>query len=543
MKQIIYYFLLSMSVLTLTTGCSDSKETDDPKPTVTVKFDSKGGSEVASVTVEQGSKIARPANPTNGEFIFVDWFKDQSGTNAWDFGKDVVESNITLYAKWTTVTYTVSFNTNGGSAITPAQVAKGGLVTKPLPPTKNGAAFDNWYSDAALNTAYNFSTPVTADLTLHAKWNTVDREALRALLEECSHISSTNYTSESYAAFDAKRSAANEVMYHENSTQTQIETAYSELSAAINALVALPSRDPVSVEIYGLINGVAHVTPNSFFDLSASVRAEDGEPATDSRVVFEYNQTELQNWASGEIAVSDNNLNFMPKGTLTVGETISITVKSAANPTLLKTITLQVAGADDLKTLFINMINALPSPDKIEYKHEDAIDDAFSLYYRLSAEDKQDPAVQTAYKKLHECKEACYNLPQRVKYSFEGNICTLTPIFGEDEPAEDEVMVLTYTANGAFPAGTYTPTTWEQEKGTYYQTRTIFNADGTGTIEYRESDSPDDTLPWEEDGTLTYTYTGTQATGGMFLISYNQDEPVEPTPTSMRLSKSIRTIR
>jgi len=66
--------------------------------------------------------------------------------------------------------FTVTFNTDGGSAISAVEVTEGGKVTKPANPTKAGHVFVNWYSNSAKTTVYNFDTPVTAALTLYAKW-------------------------------------------------------------------------------------------------------------------------------------------------------------------------------------------------------------------------------------------------------------------------------------------------------------------------------------------------------------------------------------
>ena len=66
--------------------------------------------------------------------------------------------------------YTVTFDSNGGSDVADAQVQSKGTVTKPTNPTKKGYRFDGWYTDHALTDAYDFSTPVTADITLYAKW-------------------------------------------------------------------------------------------------------------------------------------------------------------------------------------------------------------------------------------------------------------------------------------------------------------------------------------------------------------------------------------
>jgi len=70
------------------------------------------------------------------------------------------------------VTFTVSFESNGGSAVAQQTVAEGGLVSKPADPTKDGQNFAGWYADAALGTAWDFLTDtVSADLTLYAKWS------------------------------------------------------------------------------------------------------------------------------------------------------------------------------------------------------------------------------------------------------------------------------------------------------------------------------------------------------------------------------------
>ena len=67
-------------------------------------------------------------------------------------------------------TYTVSFNTTGGSqAPQPQQILYPyGRVQRPNPdPTHNGYQFDGWFTG---NTAYNFSTPVTENIMLAARW-------------------------------------------------------------------------------------------------------------------------------------------------------------------------------------------------------------------------------------------------------------------------------------------------------------------------------------------------------------------------------------
>ena len=78
--------------------------------------------------------------------------------------------NVGTEAVSTTKTYTVSFNSNGGSAVKAQTVKSGAKASKPANPTKGGYVFKGWYSDKGLTKAYNFSTAVKGNVTLYAKW-------------------------------------------------------------------------------------------------------------------------------------------------------------------------------------------------------------------------------------------------------------------------------------------------------------------------------------------------------------------------------------
>jgi exo-1,4-beta-D-glucosaminidase len=67
---------------------------------VTVTFESNGGSAVEAISVEPGSTITKPTNPTRSGYTFVAWYADEALTTAWVFATDTVDANITLYAKW-----------------------------------------------------------------------------------------------------------------------------------------------------------------------------------------------------------------------------------------------------------------------------------------------------------------------------------------------------------------------------------------------------------------------------------------------------------
>ena len=138
-----------------------------------VTFDAQGGSEVASLTVNKGEKLVKPTDPTKEDCNFLGWYKDAAYTSAWEFGTDVVNDNITLYARWSNpgeAVYTVTFDTDGGNTMDPASVKANEKLIMPANPQKLGFKFRGWYSDPEKVTVYDFNTPVTGDITLYAKW-------------------------------------------------------------------------------------------------------------------------------------------------------------------------------------------------------------------------------------------------------------------------------------------------------------------------------------------------------------------------------------
>lgn len=70
-----------------------------------------------------------------------------------------------------TVTYTVTFNTDGGSEVTPVEVEAESTVPVPDDPVKEGYVFRGWYT-APFNVGweYNFDSPVRSDKVIYAWW-------------------------------------------------------------------------------------------------------------------------------------------------------------------------------------------------------------------------------------------------------------------------------------------------------------------------------------------------------------------------------------
>lgn len=144
----------------------------------TVTFDSYGGTPVPpKQEVEYGHTATKPADPTLKGYTFAFWYlgEDEQNATAYDFNTPVTE-NITLTAKWTQNTYTVTFDPNGGNELAEAdktKVVKIGEAYGELPtPTRKGYNFAGWYTEAEEGTVVTADTTVSAmtDHTLYAHW-------------------------------------------------------------------------------------------------------------------------------------------------------------------------------------------------------------------------------------------------------------------------------------------------------------------------------------------------------------------------------------
>jgi len=131
-----------------------------------VTFNSAGGSAVTAQDVLEGETATEPTDPTKAGYTFDGWYNVET---LYDFD-DAVTENITLTAHWLE-NFTVSFNSDGGSAVTSQEIVDGSLATLPTPaPTKEANTFLHW-SLTAEGTEFAFTTPITADTTLYAIWD------------------------------------------------------------------------------------------------------------------------------------------------------------------------------------------------------------------------------------------------------------------------------------------------------------------------------------------------------------------------------------
>ena len=98
-------------------------------------------------------------------------------------GTGTITSVVTVYRRSggggggsATPTYTVKYESNGGSDVESVKLTSGKVAQKPETPVKDGYTFDGWYLDKELTTAYDFETKVTKSFTLYAKWGKVEEQ-------------------------------------------------------------------------------------------------------------------------------------------------------------------------------------------------------------------------------------------------------------------------------------------------------------------------------------------------------------------------------
>ena len=139
----------------------------------TVAFNTDGGTPVPPAQeVEYGLTATEPAAPEKTGYTFDGWYL---GDEKYDFSA-AVEQNITLTAKWTQNTYTVTFDPNGGNELAEAdktKVVKIGEAYGELPvPTRTGYDFLGWFTAAEEGDQVTANTVVTATAnhTLYARW-------------------------------------------------------------------------------------------------------------------------------------------------------------------------------------------------------------------------------------------------------------------------------------------------------------------------------------------------------------------------------------
>ncbi|TYC47768.1 hypothetical protein ESZ50_11435, partial [Weissella muntiaci] len=147
-----------------------------------VTYDANGGTGVPTDTANyapNATVIVPTTVPTKTGYDFTGWLLPDGSTVVQPGGSfTATTANPVLTAQWTATPATVTFNSNGGTAVADEATHDGALVTQPTDPTNGSWAFTGWYSDAGLTTPWNFTSDTVPaglannTLALYAGWQT-----------------------------------------------------------------------------------------------------------------------------------------------------------------------------------------------------------------------------------------------------------------------------------------------------------------------------------------------------------------------------------
>ena len=128
------------------------------------------GESISTQTIDRGGKFTEPAAPSKENHTFAGWY---NGDEKFDFDADTTNAPnvLELVAKWEKSKYTVKFVSDHGSFKDQTIEHGKPIDTDKLTiPTVEGYTFDGWYADDTRTKEFDFSTPITSNTTVYAKW-------------------------------------------------------------------------------------------------------------------------------------------------------------------------------------------------------------------------------------------------------------------------------------------------------------------------------------------------------------------------------------
>ena len=134
-----------------------------------VSFFTEHGDPPTSQNVKYNGTATNPGELTEDGYTFIGWYTDDTYDTEFDFTQPI-KSNTPVYAKWTAKNYEVSFVTEHGDAPTSQNVPYNKTATDPGELTAEGYTFIGWYTDHTCTIEFDFSTPITSDTKVYAKW-------------------------------------------------------------------------------------------------------------------------------------------------------------------------------------------------------------------------------------------------------------------------------------------------------------------------------------------------------------------------------------
>jgi len=139
---------------------------------VIVRFFSNVGNRIPDQLLDRGSLVQEPYQAGFSGYDFHGWYREsnpQSYHEPWDFNENRVDFSLTLYARWTLLTFTIEFETYGGDYFYPIEFYVDSEIYLPTP-VLFGFTFDGWYEDPETTILFNPNNIQARNYLLHAKW-------------------------------------------------------------------------------------------------------------------------------------------------------------------------------------------------------------------------------------------------------------------------------------------------------------------------------------------------------------------------------------
>ncbi|MGI6701772.1 MAG: leucine-rich repeat protein [Christensenellales bacterium] len=138
----------------------------------TITINVMGVSDEITVNVKTGRIINLDAPEKEG-YDFIGWYYDEQYYKPFDPLKNFVFKELTIYAKMQIKSYTMTFVTDGGSAVNPVEFEYNDIPAEPAPPEKPDYMFAGWYLDSELSEKHSFDTVINEDFTLYAAYTLI----------------------------------------------------------------------------------------------------------------------------------------------------------------------------------------------------------------------------------------------------------------------------------------------------------------------------------------------------------------------------------
>ena len=506
-------------------SCADDA-TENEERYFTVTFNSMGGSEVKEQKVKAGEHVVKPENPTKDGVVFLGWFKSENFESEWVFDVDVVDSDITLYAKWLVETETcmISFNTNGGNDIETVSVEKGNTITGLPTPEKDGFVFDGWFTDDACTNSFDESMVITSDMTLYAKWKSeVDdtvKKQLEDLINKANGLNKEDYSETSFERLEKYIEFANVIIEDANSTQEDMKKAYDLLDEAIKALFpVLPNEgkpyEVKSVEYEFLQDGKRYILINGnggyHWGISFNVYDVYGNYVDEeiNKVKLSYDASKLIEWtADGIINEYEGQIDFKLKPNLTVGDELEITATSISESNVSTKLILKVVDGIETTKSFLDVADEVISTtitfdNYFELKQKSEL--AMAMASCLLVEGYDTTIIEEPYNKLRTYMDDWWN------FSF---------IKVKDNFYFSQNMLYSYTQDGGnFPAGELISDIYLEYDDIYSQEKAVLTSNELYAYT-REFSGSAIGVDWKLETKAEYKFIPGENGGGTMILHY-----------------------